>query len=202
MDAIENYFNDLYTSASSAAQEEYDSFTQELRLPKLSDEERDELEGLLTYDECKQVLETFQNDKSPGKDGFTVEFYKFFFELLGHNLVESFNEAYEANELSISQRRGHHYSLHQRRTAPLLDLSNWRPITLLNVDCKIATKAIAKRIEASLPKLINSDQTGFIKGRYIGENIRLIIDIMEYTKAHNIPGILVSLDFRKAFDSP
>ena len=58
------------------------------------------------YDECKQVLKTFKNDKSPGEDGFTVEFYKFFFELLGHNLVENFNEAYEANELSISQRRG------------------------------------------------------------------------------------------------
>jgi len=73
-----------------------------LRLPKLSDGERDELEGPLTYDECKQVLETFQNDKSPGEDGFTVEFYKFFFELLGHNLIKSFNEAYETNELSIS----------------------------------------------------------------------------------------------------
>ena len=45
-------------------------------------------------------------------------------------------------------------------------------------------------MEASLPKLINSDQTGFIKACYIEENIRLIIDIMEYTKAHNIPGIL------------
>jgi len=77
----------------------------------------------------------------------------------------------------------------------LLDLSNWRPITLLNIYCKIATKAIAKRIEASLSKLINSDQTGFIKGRYIGENIHLIINTMEYTKTHNIPGILVSLYF-------
>jgi len=55
--------------------------------------------------------------------------------------------------------------------------------------------------DASLPKLINHDKTGFIKGRYIGENIRLIIDAIEYTKAHKIPGILVSLDFRKAFDS-
>ena len=53
LDAIKNYFNDLYTSACSAKQEEYDSFIQELRLAKLSDEERDELEGLLTYDECK-----------------------------------------------------------------------------------------------------------------------------------------------------
>ena len=83
----------------------------------------------------------------------------------------------------------------------MLDLSNWRPITLHNVDCKIATNAIAKRIESSLPKLVNLDQTGFIKGRYIGENIRLITDIMEFTKKYNITGILVSLDFRKALDS-
>ena len=49
--------------------------------------------------------------------------------------------------------------------------------------------------------VIHSDQTGFIKGRYIGEKIRLIEDVMEYTKVHNIPGILISLDFKKAFDS-
>lgn len=83
----------------------------------------------------------------------------------------------------------------------MLELQNWRPITLLNVDCKTATKAIGKRIEPFLPTLIYSDQTGFIKGRYIGENIRLIEDIMEHTKLHNITGILISLDFKKAFDS-
>ena len=110
----------ICTSASSTAQEEYDSFIQELRLRRLLDEERDDLEGLLTYDECKQVLETFQNDKCPGEDGFTVEFYKFFFELLGHYLVESFNEAYEANELSISQRRGIiHYSYTKEGRLPV-----------------------------------------------------------------------------------
>ena len=48
--------------------------------PKLSDDERDKLEGPLKFDECKKVLETFQNDKSPGEDGFTAEFYKFFFD--------------------------------------------------------------------------------------------------------------------------
>ena len=65
----------------------------------------------------------------------------------------------------------------------------------------MATKVIAKRIESLLPNLVHSDQTGFIKGRYIGQNIRLIIDIMEHTKSKNMPGILVSLDFQKAFDS-
>ena len=83
----------------------------------------------------------------------------------------------------------------------LLELSNWRRITLLNVDCRVATKVIAKRIESLLPNLVHSDQTGFIKGSYIGQNIRSIIDSMEHTKSQNIPGILVSLDFQKAFDS-
>ena len=53
-----------------------------------------------------------------------------------------------------------------------------------------------------LPKLISGHQTGFIKGRFIGENIRLIDSIIKYTKAKNIPGLLLFLDFEKAFDTP
>ena len=158
------------------------------------------MEGPLSVEECKKALDTFEGDKTPGEDGFTVEFYKIFLNLIGQDLVASFNAAYEVNELSISQRRGI-VTLIPKEEGSLLELKNWRPITLLNVDCKIATKAIAKRIEPYLPTLIHSDQTGFIKGRYIGENIRLIEDVMEYTKVHNIPGILIALDFKKAFDS-
>ena len=69
------------------------------------------------------------------------------------------------------------------------------------MDYKIASKAIAMRIEPILSKLVHPDQTGFIKGRYIGENVRLISDIMEQTQANNTPGILISVDFKKAFDS-
>ena len=49
---------------------------------------------------------------------------------------------------------------------------------LLNVDYKIASKAISTRIEKVLPLIINSNQTGFVKGSYIGENICLINDIL------------------------
>ena len=80
-------------------------------------------------------------------------------------------------------------------------LENLRPISLLNVDYKILTKVIAKRIENVLPTLINPDQTGYAKGRYIGENIRLIYDLMHYTDKTNQKGIAIFLDFKKAFDS-
>ena len=106
------------------------------------------MEGLLTYEECKKVLETFQNDKSPVEDGFTIEFYIFFSNFSDIISFQVFNETYEANELTISQRRGV-ITLIPKENGSLLDLSNWWPITPLNVDCKIASKAIAKRCIAA-----------------------------------------------------
>ena len=52
-----------------------------------------------------------------------------------------------------------------------------------------------------MPTLINPDQTGYVKGRYIGENIRLIYDLIHYTDKTNQKGIAIFLDFKKAFDS-
>ena len=66
---------------------------------------------------------------------------------------------------------------------------------------KIDSGAIANRIKLVINILINKDQTGFIKGRYIGENIRLIYDLMNYTEENSIPGLLLLIDFEKAFDS-
>ena len=72
---------------------------------------------------------------------------------------------------------------------------------MLNVIYKIGSSCIANRIKKVLPQLINEDQTGFLPGRYIGDNLRLIYDIMDYLKDENLSGLLVSIDFEKAFDS-
>ena len=123
-----------------------------------------------------------------------------FLELPGQDLLNSFNSAHEECELSISQHRGD-IRLIPKENTDTRELSNWRPITLLNVDYKILSKAIASRIEKVLPRLINCNQTGFMKGRYIGQNIRVIYDIMEQTEIQNIPGIPLLVDFWKAFDT-
>jgi len=60
-----------------------------------------------------------------------------------------------------------------------LYLENWRPISLLNTDYKIAMKTIVSRISKVLPKLIHEDQTRYVKDRNIGQNIRLVKDIMK-----------------------
>ena len=172
-------------------------FVHFLQLGKLSDDDKESLEGELTITECCQILKTFNFGKSPGVDGFTVEFYTKFFVLLASDLVETLNTVYSRGVLSISQRRGL-VTLISKADSDTLKLTNWQLITLLNVDYKMAFKAIATRIKKVLPQLIHTDQTGFMKDRFIGQNIRLLCDLLEQTELKNIPGVLLQLNFCKA----
>ena len=140
------------------------------------------------------------DSKTPGTDGLPAEFYKTFWSDISDALIAVLNFSYNINKLSITQRRVL-IKLIPKKETDLKNLKNWRPLSLLICDYKIAAKSIANRIQATLPKLIDNDQTGFIKGRFIGENIRLIDSIINYTANTNIPGLILLLDFEKAFDT-
>ena len=113
------------------------------------------------------------SNKSPGTDGPPAECYKVFWNHVKPFLLNALNCSYSNGYLSITQRRGL-ITLVPKKNKPANLLKNLRPITLLNCDYKIATKSIANRIKKVLPKIINNDQTGFLKNRTIGENIRFI----------------------------
>ena len=80
-------------------------------------------------------------------------------------------------------------------------IKNWRPISLLNVDIKIASKALALRLEKVLPEIVDGDQYAYVKSRTMFDAVRTIDDVMEYTKIKQLPGIMIAFDFEKAFDS-
>ena len=61
-------------------------------------------------------------------------------------------------------------------------IKNWRPISLINVDTKVASKALAKRLEPILPDLIHYNQSAYVQGRSIFDAIRAIDDEVQYTK--------------------
>ena len=73
-------------------------------------------------------------------------------------------------------------------------------MSLLNQDYKILAILIAERIKLVLPYLIDQDQTGFLKGRYIWQNNVTIFDNIHHTDVENIPAVMISIDFEKAFD--
>ena len=77
-------------------------------------------------------------------------------------------------------------------------LENWRPMSLVNVDTKITSKVIAERVKKVLPSIIHYNQTGYVKDHFIGEAIRSVFDIMDFTAKENVPGLLLFRDFQKA----
>ena len=102
-------------------------------------------------------------EKAPGTDGLPCEFYKAFWNDFAEILVNTLNHSFETRMLSISQRRGI-VKLIPKKDADLKLIKNWRPITLLNCDYKIATKAIASRIKRGCP-LTSSEWRHMMKNK-------------------------------------
>lgn len=139
-------------------------------------------------------------NKCPGSDGLSVELYRKFWGELSRPLFECLQAVFNRGFLSNEQKRGIITLLPKKKKDPRY-MSSWRPITLLNVDYKILTKTLAKRLTGVLPLLIDEDQVGFMHGRFIGVNIRNINDVVEHLRSQEDGGIVVSLDYAKAFDS-
>ena len=129
-----------------------------------------------------------------------LNFTKHFWNDIGNLLVDSLNYSYECGELCNSQEQVV-ITLIEKKGKEKRNICNWRLISLINVAAKIGSKAIAKRLQKVLGEIIHINQNAYVKGRTILDAVRTIDDILEYTERKNISGLLVAIDFQKAFDS-
>ena len=200
LQACTRHFTKLYaTTRDSASAAKLEQFFADLHIPKLTNGERDSCEGPISNDECLAALKSMANDKAPGPSGFTKEFIITFWDVLGSLIVSYANSAYERGEFFITQRRGYIALLPKKGDQRML--SNKRPIVLLDILYKIVAKVLARRLSNVIDKLIATEQTGFLRGRNISDNLRLTSDVMFYCKEKELPGILMNLDYAAAFDS-
>lgn len=178
-----------------------DLFTQyKIHIPKVNEMEQQLLDNNITLSEILCSLKNMKNDKTPGTDGFTTEFFKFFWIDLNKYILKSYQCSFKKGYLSISQTRGI-ISIIPKGNKPREQLKNWRPISLLNTTYKILSAVLANRMKPLLSSLIHENQKGFLKGRYIGENSRLLYDVIHYCNENKVPGLVLLIDFEKAFDS-
>ena len=126
-----------------------------------------------------------QNDKSPGNDGMTKEFYKTFGDELKEIFVDFVRDTKEIGHLSTSQRQAI-IRLTGKKDRDKRFIKNQRTISLLNVYSKIISKALPEKLKEVLPDLISSQQAGYVKNRHIRESGRLISDVIEMTEIKNI----------------
>lgn len=195
-----DFYKNLYTSVENNLENFDENVIGYVFDRKLSNEEAESLEGKINIQELGECLRHMKNNKSPGSDGFTVEFIKFFWKDLKFLICNSLNDSFKNGELSITQREGVIICI-PKGNKPREFLKNWRPICLLNVIYKLCSGCIANRIKTVLPNIIHEDQRGFINNRFIGDNIRLVYDIIHHTNINRKDGIMILIDFEKAFDT-
>ena len=154
----------------------------------------------ISLEEIEKTLINMKNGTSPGSDGFSVEFYKFFWKELKCFFKAMCDDCCKKGALPHSMKEGI-IVLIPKPNKPRDQMKSYRPITLLNVCYKLISGSIANRLKGVLSKLIGAHQTGFLKKRFIGDNIRMIYDIIQTMNEEKLNGILISLDIEAAFDS-
>ena len=196
-----SYYEELYTTQHDqrAFEGAFDRFLEGVDIPRLTEEDRESCEGNITDSECLQALKSMANGKVPGPSGFTKEFFVANWESLGSLTVRYINEAYTKGSFFVTQRRGFISLLPKKGDQRYL--KNKRPVVLLDIIYKIAAKVISLRMQKVINGLISTDQTGFLKGRSIGDNLRLMSDAICISEKENTPGIIMNMDYSCAFDS-
>ena len=194
------FYKNLFSSRSPG-QADIDQYLNSTNMNVIPEDLSDWLDRDITLEEMDEVVKGFANNKSPGSDGLTAEFYKHFWGDIRETLHKVFEEAIVEGSLSPSQRTGV-ITLLPKQGKDCKQLKNWRPITLLNIDYKIYTHIIKNRLKNTIPIIISKHQTGFQKGKSTTDNLILMYLVLEYYERNpQEEGYLVQIDFEKAFDS-
>jgi hypothetical protein len=152
-----------------------------------------------TQDEAFAAVKAMNRNSSPGPDGFGPSFYKASWETVAPTVMRFVHAFYD--EIADLECANCSFVVvlpkHQTAARP----SDFRPICLQNCPMKIVSKMLTTRLQREIPKIIDIDQTGFIKGRSISENFVYAMELVQCCHRRKLPTLVLKLDFVKAFDS-
>ena len=190
-----DFYQKLYTTRGKVNL----SYLKDLEVPKISKKLQDKLDAPITEAELAQAVLKLPNNKCPSTDGLPIDWYKIFWKKISPLMINLYNEIIDTGEFHITARQGI-ISLMDKPDRDILRLKSWCSLTLLNSDYKIFSKVLAERFQSVLNTIASENQTGFIKGRYIAENLIKLMNLIEHCNKNKDSALLLSIDFHKAFD--
>lgn len=168
-------------------------------LPQLAETEVSLLEDQISLAEIQLAIKGLKPGKSPGPVGYTSAYYKTFSNILSTPLMGALNSLSSPRQVPPDFLSAH-VALIPKVDKDTTDCSNYRPISLLNLDLKLLAKIISNRLQPLLSSLVGLEQVGFMPGREARDNIIKALLLTHEAHARGFEGLLLSMDMEKAFD--
>lgn len=196
----ESFFSELLNRIPENFQDIDEAELQGLLSFRCSEDDCRLLEEEVTAEEIRKVLFAMPSNKSPGPDGFPVEFFKSSWSVLSHDFITSVQSVFKfgflpkgvnSTILALVPKKLESY-----------EMRDYRPIACCNVLYKVVSKIVANRLKRLLPQIISETQSAFVKGRLLMENVLLASELVkDYHKESITPRCVMKIDISKAFDS-
>lgn len=195
-DEIRGFYRDLYEVVPEQLNNDDDIFR---HVQQLLPEDARIMEECLRLEDLEKTLKTC-SDSAPGPDGIPYSYLKHFWPSIGPILVNAWNYSLDTGQLPPSHKTSY-LRLIPKSGKDSRVIANLRPITLSNTDHKLITKTYARKLTDLVAGSIGTEQTAYIPGRLINDNVRAMLSTIDLANEENVDGVLVSLDAKKAFDS-
>lgn len=193
------HFEQLYKSYSNTSLS--DKLAVASVYPKMvSTSEAVDLFNHVSLQGLKEVLVHFKKERSLGPDGWTIEFFVYFFELVSTDLLQMMIEdTHTKGKVTKSLNSTFLVLIPKENNA--VSFNDYRPISLCNLIYKIVSKVISNRMKPYLERNLSAEQLGFLKGRRIHDAIGAAHECIHSIKQKNLKALILKLDLVKAFDS-
>jgi ribonuclease HI len=196
-EAFLGYFQSIFTSTEPTSMEDSIAYLSS----KVSSQMNEQLLGEFTSEEVSMALSQMAPLKAPGPDGFPVCFFQDNWDRVGRDVCAAalhfFNTGCLDESINLT-----HIALIPKMTNPT-KVSDFRPISLCNVFYKILSKVLANRLKVILPHIISKNQSAFIPGRLISDNILVAYESLHTMHARmwgKVGYMALKLDMSKAYD--
>lgn len=193
---IFDYFSQIFAASNSQWNEVLNkvqtSITEQLNLDLLKP---------IQDEEVKFALFQMNPDKAPGPDGMTPGFFQKYWSIVGADLIKIVRDFFDTGQLTNDLNETNIVLIPKKKVPT--SMGDLRPIALCNVSYKLISKVLANRMKPLLDMVISPNQSAFIPGRLITDNIMVSFEVLHYLKRKRVGKegyMAVKLDMSKAYD--